>query len=630
MKLIKKLFSWIPGGIVTLAVFFLLFGYLGSKMGAANMLNTMMNTSHDLLLNTVFYLMALCVLTGAIGKIFVEFGVVKLLEKLLRPLMKPLFNLPGVASLGAVLTFLSDNPAIISLAKDKRFATYFKKYQLISLTNFGTAFGMGLLVIVFMMGQGYFAEPLVGLFGAFVGCIVSTRIMQHFVIKAYPKYRDEVAVVESEVVDDKSDNYKKPLFQRILDSLLDGGRSGVDVGMAIIPGVLIISTFVMLLTFGPDKVTGEFTGAARQGVELLPWIGEKLSFAFEWLFGFAVPQLIAFPITALGSVGAALGLFPEFTAEGWIDGNAIAVFTAIGMCWSGYLSTHTAMLDALGYRKLTSKAILAHTIGGFVAGVVAHWMYVLVSLFFVTSSPVAQEQSLAVAGGEKVTSECVAGVSQADSLIISSSPIAQEQQALVLVDGEKVACEWVAGTSEWTPVQADSSQNSISGRNIAFRTVDMSVAEPGYISVNFMNNKGKDALTVLGADVVDAQGNAISASYMNRVTNDSLGCVYALNDVLGGACQLRYFAENGAALDATSGVVTLGFVSHRKVAKDVLDYKLKKARFMSGANVETKEQAVHLTLLQLLCDKYEPLLANPDATVVELETACKEIDRFLE
>ena len=161
MKLIKKLFSWIPGGIVTLAVFFLLFGYLGSKMGAANMLNTMMNTSHDLLLNTVFYLMALCVLTGAIGKIFVEFGVVKLLEKLLRPLMKPLFNLPGVASLGAVLTFLSDNPAIISLAKDKRFATYFKKYQLISLTNFGTAFGMGLLVIVFMMGQGYFAEPLV-------------------------------------------------------------------------------------------------------------------------------------------------------------------------------------------------------------------------------------------------------------------------------------------------------------------------------------------------------------------------------------------------------------------------------------------------------------------------------------
>ena len=39
-------------------------------------------------------------------KIFVEFGVVKLLERLLRPLMRPLFNLPGVASLGAVMTFL--------------------------------------------------------------------------------------------------------------------------------------------------------------------------------------------------------------------------------------------------------------------------------------------------------------------------------------------------------------------------------------------------------------------------------------------------------------------------------------------------------------------------------------------
>ena len=62
------------------------------------------------------------------------------------------------------------------------------------------------------------------------------------------------------------------------------------------------------------------------------------------------------------------------------DGNAIAVFTAIGMCWSGYLSTHTAMLDSLGYRELTSKAIVSHTIGGIAAGMVAHWTYVRVML----------------------------------------------------------------------------------------------------------------------------------------------------------------------------------------------------------------------------------------------------------
>ena len=380
MKTFKKLFSWIPSGVITLVIFFLLFGYLGSKMGTANMLKTTMNTAHDLLLNTVFYLMAVCVITGAIGKIFVEFGVVKLLEKILRPLMKPIFNLPGVASLGAVLTFLSDNPAIISLAQDKRFSGYFKKYQFISLTNFGTAFGMGLLVIVFMVGEGYFVEPFVGLFGAIIGCIVSTRLMQRFVIKQYPGFLNEMASEEAgEVVVEEGDE-RKPMFQRILDSLLDGGRTGVDVGLAIIPGVLIISTLVMLFTFGPDKATAEFTGAAYQGVELLPKIGEKLSFLFEWLFGFTDPHLIAFPITALGAVGAALGLIPNFAVEGWIDGNAIAVFTAIGMCWSGYLSTHTAMLDTLGYRKLTSKAILAHTVGGFVAGIVAHWVYVLVTL----------------------------------------------------------------------------------------------------------------------------------------------------------------------------------------------------------------------------------------------------------
>lgn len=379
-KLLKKIFDWIPAGVVCLAIFFLIFGYLASQMGTANMLNTIMKTAHDLLLNTVFYLMAICVITGAIGKLFVEFGVVKMLEKLLRPLMKPLLNLPGVASLGAVLTFLSDNPAIISLAQDKRFATYFKKYQFISLTNFGTAFGMGLLVIVFMVGQGYYSEPFIGLLGAFAGCIVSTRLMQYFVVKAYPAFRTEDAVVAEDIREDEDVHFKKPLFQRILDSLLDGGRTGVDVGLAIIPGVLIISTLVMLFTFGPSAA-GEYTGAAYEGVQLLPWVGAKLGFLFEWLFGFTDPHLIAFPITALGAVGAALGLVPNFASAGWIDGNAIAVFTAIGMCWSGYLSTHTAMLDAIGYRRLTSKAILAHTVGGFVAGIVAHWVYVLFTCY---------------------------------------------------------------------------------------------------------------------------------------------------------------------------------------------------------------------------------------------------------
>jgi hypothetical protein len=375
----RKLYNKIPGGIICLLVIFGIFAYIGSKMGTPNMLNTIMNTAHDLLLNTVFYLMAICVITGAIGSLFVEFGVVALLERLLKPLMKPLFNLPGVASLGAVLTFLSDNPAIISLAQDKKFCKYFKKYQFISLTNFGTAFGMGLLVIVFMIGQGFYAEPFIGLIGAICGCIVSTRLMQHFVIKAYPQYKDEDACIESEGETIQQEVEHKPLFQRILDSLLDGGRTGVEVGLAIIPGVLIISTLIMIMTFGPSE-SGAYTGAAYEGIELLPFLASKVNFIFEWLFGFQDPHLIAFPITALGAVGAALGLIPNFIQAGWIDGNAIAVFTAIGMCWSGYLSTHTAMLDTMGFRKLTSKAILAHTIGGLVAAIIAHWAYVLYAL----------------------------------------------------------------------------------------------------------------------------------------------------------------------------------------------------------------------------------------------------------
>ena len=377
----KKKFSitrYIPSGVICLAVVFGLFWYLGSIMGMAQMLKTVMATAHDLLLNTVFYLMGICVVTGALGRLFVEFGVVSMLEKILKPLMGPLFRLPGVASLGAVMTFLSDNPAIISLAQEKRFSSYFKKFQFISLTNFGTAFGMGLLVMVFMVGQGFFWEPLVGFAGAFVGCAISTRLMQHFILKAYPHFATEDVVNPDELEDTaEKKTEEKSLFIRTLNSLLDGGRSGVDVGIAIIPGVLIISTLVMILTFGASA-DGTYTGAAYEGVAILPWLAEKVNIVFEWLFGFGDPHLVAFPITALGAVGAALSLVPNFMAQGWIDGNAIAVFTAIGMCWSGYLSTHTAMLDSLGYRELTPKAILAHTIGGICAAIFAHALYMLI------------------------------------------------------------------------------------------------------------------------------------------------------------------------------------------------------------------------------------------------------------
>ncbi|NLZ50842.1 MAG: hypothetical protein GX899_03935, partial [Rikenellaceae bacterium] len=221
-------------------------------MGGKNLVRTIMATAHDLLLNTVFFLMGITVLAGALSRILSEFGVVALLEKLLRPFMKPLYNLPGVAAIGALITFLSDNPAIISLSKDRKFASYFKKYQLVSLTNFGTAFGMGLIVILTMFAYGNVAATLVGLFGAICGSVISTRLMRRSVLKAYPEL-DSPAVPdykeEEELEETKEETKKKEgVFMRFLNALLDGGKSGVDLGLQIIPGVLIITTFVLLTT----------------------------------------------------------------------------------------------------------------------------------------------------------------------------------------------------------------------------------------------------------------------------------------------------------------------------------------------------------------------------------------------
>lgn len=368
--------------IIFLVIFGAVFGYLAWRMGMSNLMNTLMQTSYKLLLDTVFFLMGITVLMGALSSLLAEFGVVQLLEKLLRPLMKPLFNLPGVAALGAVVTFLSDNPAIISLSKNEKFSRYFKVYQLVSLTNFGTAFGMGLVVVVFMMSQGFIAAPLIGVVAACFGCLVSTRLMQRFTLRAYPDYdRDVTVLASTSDISDTSDakeEQSQGVFMRTLNALLTGGKNGVDLGLAIIPGVLIISTMVMILTF--NTPVDQLDGSAYQGVGLLPFLADKVNFIFEWLFGFTNSELLAFPMTALGAVGAALGLIPTFQTQGILDANAVAVCTAIGMCWSGYLSTHAAMLDTMGFRHLISKAIAAHTVAGLAAGIIAHWLFVAYTL----------------------------------------------------------------------------------------------------------------------------------------------------------------------------------------------------------------------------------------------------------
>ena len=374
----------IPRGIPCLIVIIAIFGYLSSVMGFTNMLNTIMRTAHDLLLNTVFYLMAMCVLTGALSRIFSVFGVVDLLQRILKPVLRPLFNLPGVSSAGALMTFLSDKPAIISVAKNPQFARYFKRFQHISLVNFAGSYAMGLLVIIFMMGHGFYTEPLYGLVGAIIGSIIATRLMQRLVLKECPQYKDEDVLSSDETTErtpyeTHPDDPRQTLFVRVLDALLDGGKSGVEVGLAIIPGVLIISTLVMTLTFGTDPDTGTYTGEAYQGTELLPLLAGKAGFVFKWLFGFNASELVAFPITALGTVGAALGLIPEMMSKGIIDSNAIAVFTAMGMCWSGFLSADAATLDSLGYRHFISRSFTCTFIGGIAAGIVTHWLF-----FFIT------------------------------------------------------------------------------------------------------------------------------------------------------------------------------------------------------------------------------------------------------
>lgn len=362
--------------------FFGLFIGLGSVMGGTKMLQTLMETGYRLLMDVCLYIMAIAVLAGAVSGVFSEFGVIALINRLLSKIMRPVYDLPGAASLGVLNCYLSDNPSILTLAKEDNFIRYFKMYQLPALTNLGTSFGMGLIVTTTMMSlpvDQAIRGAIIGNIGAFIGSIISVRLMlratkREYGIKTAVPIKGGVPMPEGMRV------VRQGSFgTRLMESLLDGGKIGVDMGLSIIPGVVIICTMVIMLTNGPGP-EGLYTGAANEGVALLPWIGEKLSFILKPLFGFENPASIAVPITALGSAGAAIGMVSRMVTEGIVTGNDIAVFTAICMCWSGYLSTHIAMMDALGTGKMTGKAILSHTIGGFCAGIAAHIVFVLVQM----------------------------------------------------------------------------------------------------------------------------------------------------------------------------------------------------------------------------------------------------------
>lgn len=367
--------------LIAILAFFTVFAV---PMGIGQALNTLMNTAYHVLMNTVFYLMAIAVIAGAISELLSEFGVVELINKILSPLMRPLFGMPGASALGIVTTYLSDNPAILTLANDRKFRRFFKAYQIPALTNLGTAFGMGLIVTSSMLalstklGSGVAWAALCGNIATVFGAIVSTRLMLFFMKRAF-KDHDAPAVIEPEHERKEEQGEKPKGFLRVLSALMDGGKKGVDLGLAIIPGVLIICSIVMMLTYGAPA-DGVYTGAAKEGIGVLPWIGDKIGFLLKPLFGFSTNQAIAIPVTALGSAGAALTMIVQLVEDGAVNLNDIAVFTAICMCWSGYLSTHVSMMDTLKCNRFTGKAILCHTIGGLFAGVVAHWLFVLVSL----------------------------------------------------------------------------------------------------------------------------------------------------------------------------------------------------------------------------------------------------------
>lgn len=366
----------------TLAVIVVLFGYLGRVMGVDKLFSVMMKTAHDVFLNTSLYITGVATLAGAFSYVLSEFGVIALINKILAPIMRPLFGLPGASALGAITCYTSDNPGILALASDEGYSKYFTKAEEMTHVNFGTVFGMGLIVTAYMLSLGseYFLAVLIGNIGAILGGVISVRLMLNYGRKIHGETK-----ADEKAFHDKKDELRTIRdgsgLERFLNSLLEGANAGFKLGISACAGTMLICTIVMMLTFGPAGEAGEYLGVAYEGVALLPRIGSYFLPLAKVLWGFDHAELLAFPFTALGAVGSAMGLTNGLIEKGLANPNTVATFTGMGICLSGFLSTHIGMLDALGQGKYATKNIVTHLIGGLAAGVIANYLFKLVLMF---------------------------------------------------------------------------------------------------------------------------------------------------------------------------------------------------------------------------------------------------------
>ena len=222
-------------------------GFLSINMGISHFFSAIMNTAYSLLIDTALYILAISVVMGAFGNVLMEFGIVNLLNKIFAPLMKPLYGLPGASFLGIMTSYFSDNPAIIVLANDKKYIKYFKKEQVPCLCNLGTSFGMGLILTTYMIGQGFIIEPIIGTIAAIIGSVVSVRLM-NFIIKRRKYFDTYKPPLEAEAIScstsSEDENHDEGFMEKMVRAMLDGGKNGVDMGIKIIPGLLIMTYYL--------------------------------------------------------------------------------------------------------------------------------------------------------------------------------------------------------------------------------------------------------------------------------------------------------------------------------------------------------------------------------------------------
>lgn len=220
------------------------------------------DTGGMLLFDLLTVLFSVFFFAGLLLPLLINYGLLELFGALFTKVMRPLFKLPGSASVGCATSWLGDGTiGVLLTSKQYEEGIYTKREAAIIGTTFSVVSITFSLVIISQVGLSHMFIPfyLTVLLAGFVAAIIMPRIPP--LSRMPEEYYVENADKQKEVIPEGYTPFSWGLAQAteragknkgVKQFFVDGGRNVLDMWMGVAPVVMAMGTLALIIaTYTP-------------------------------------------------------------------------------------------------------------------------------------------------------------------------------------------------------------------------------------------------------------------------------------------------------------------------------------------------------------------------------------------